>query len=152
MKSVFQASGCVEQNKVPEIESRPPPANNTTCLLRVLNTPEYLFFGYVQYDEWERGPIKKKSAQQNRLLRRFLKKVLRFFKAFIGLRRKRATTFSALRRKMFRHKNRVLRWAHPASRRLLRKTAVLTQTLRPRSSATASQCPGAHISNIRADC
>ena len=43
---------------------------------------------------------------------------------------------------MLRAQNRVLRCAQPASRRLLRKTAILTQMLRPRNSATANECPG----------
>ena len=43
-----------------------------------------------------------------------------------------------LRQKMFRAQNRELRCAQPASRRLLRKTAMLTQMLRQRSSATAN--------------
>ena len=43
---------------------------------------------------------------------------------------------------MLRATNRVLRCAQPTSRRLLRKTAILTQMLRPRNSATADECPG----------
>ena len=38
-------------------------------------------------------------------------------------------------------KYRVLRCAQLASRRLLRKTVILTQMLRQRNSATASKCP-----------
>ena len=43
-----------------------------------------------------------------------------------------------LRRKMLRAQNRVLRCAQPASRQLLRKTAILTQMLRQRDSTTAN--------------
>ena len=47
---------------------------------------------------------------------------------------------------MLRAKKRVLRCAQPASRRLLRKTAILTQMLRPRNSASAikSKWPGTY--------
>ena len=51
--------------------------------------------------------------------------------------------FFRLRRKMLRTQKRVLRCAQPASRRLLRKTDVLTQRLLQRNSATANRCPGA---------
>ena len=40
---------------------------------------------------------------------------------------------------MLRAQNRALRCAQPASRRLLRKTAILTQKLRQRNSATANE-------------
>ena len=46
--------------------------------------------------------------------------------------------FLGLWRKLLRAQNRVLRCAQPASRRLLSKTAILTQMLRPRNSATAN--------------
>ena len=39
---------------------------------------------------------------------------------------------------MLRAKNRVLRGAQPASRRLFRKAAIFNQMLRPRNSATAN--------------
>ena len=39
---------------------------------------------------------------------------------------------------MVRAQNRVLRWVQPSSRRLLRKTAIFTQILRQRNSATAN--------------
>ena len=42
---------------------------------------------------------------------------------------------------MLRAQNRVLHCTQPASRRLLRKTAVLTHMLGQRNSATANQCP-----------
>ena len=78
-------------------------------------------------------------------VRRFRKKGLYFFFLFSfftsGTKKARNVCFR-LRRKMLRAKNRVLRCAHPASRRLLRKTAILTQMQRPRNSATANWCPG----------
>ena len=43
---------------------------------------------------------------------------------------------------MLRAQNRVLRCAQPTSRRLMHKTAILTQMLRPRNSAMANECPG----------
>ena len=44
-----------------------------------------------------------------------------------------------LPRKMLRAKNRVLRWGQPASRRLLVKTAIVTQMLIAGARATAQQ-------------
>ena len=43
---------------------------------------------------------------------------------------------------MLRAQNRVLRYAQPALRRLLRKTAILSQMLRQPNSAVANYCPG----------
>ena len=50
--------------------------------------------------------------------------------------------------KMLRDKDRVLSCAHQASRRLLRKTAILTQMLRPRNSATAKLMPCTYILRV----
>ena len=46
---------------------------------------------------------------------------------------------------MLRAQNHVLRCAQPALRWLLRKTAILTQMLRPRDSATANSCPAVYL-------
>ena len=54
-----------------------------------------------------------------------------------------------LRRKMLRAENRVLRGAHTDLPWLLRKMPGLTKLLRPRNSATASQCPGIYTCNER---
>ena len=53
-------------------------------------------------------------------------------------KKKARNKISRLRRIFLRAQNCVLRCAQPASQRLLRKTAILTQTLRPRTSATAN--------------
>ena len=54
-----------------------------------------------------------------------------------------------LRRKMLRAQNRVLFCAHPASRRLLGKVAILTQMLRQRNSSIANLCPANHHQSVR---
>ena len=74
-------------------------------------------------------------------LQRIAKKVLNLFFLLRRIRKKDAPLFFRLlrqRRKMLRAQNRVLRCGQPASRRLLRKTAILTQMLHQRNSATAN--------------
>ena len=106
------------------------------------------------YGEWKKVPKKEQnhlaskganvflSTTANRKLPFFIhlrwtaKKGL-FFCPLRRIRKKRAQRFFRLRRKVLRAQNRVL----PAPRRLLRKTAVLTQMLRQRNSATANWCP-----------
>ena len=85
-------------------------------------------------------------------LRRIAKKVLKSVFPPTANYEKNALFFSRLRRlkrpqqkkrlwrKRLRAQNRMLRCAQPASRRLLRKTAILTQMLRQYNSVAANQC------------
>ena len=84
------------------------------CTINTANRKRAKFFFFRPHGDLEKNVLHKNSQKKTRTAKK-----------------RRAT-------KMLRDKDRVLSCAHQASRRLLRKTAILTQMLRPRNSATVN--------------